>query len=230
MDPQVQASFIPKRSLEVTATRGGGFGGLLFFVTLLFFIGSLVAAGAAFGYTQLLNKQIVDKSKSLQLAEGAYDPGTIEDLVRIDQRLTQAKVLLNKHTAVSGIFAFLSSQTLINVAFSSFDYVLGDDGSAKIMLQGSGASFATVALQSDQLNGNKLLKDVVFSSITVDATGRVAFSVSATVDPSVLSYSESLGSPASAIPVQAPAASSTPTTPAATQPAVPAGGPVGLPQ
>src|SRR6266404_6083972 len=200
MDPQVQASFIPKRSLDITPQRGGGFGGLLFLITLLLFVGSLVAGGAAFAYTQYLNKAIVDKSKSLQLAEGAYDPGTIEDLVRIDDRLIQAKILLGKHIAVSGIFAFLATQTLVNVSFSSFDYTLGDDGSAKITLQGSGDSFSTVALQSDQFNGNKLLKEVVFSNITVDTGGRVSFGVTATVDPSVLSYAASLGTSA-AVPI-----------------------------
>jgi hypothetical protein len=59
-----------------------------------------------------------------------------------------------------------------------------------------------------------LLKDVVFSGITADATGRITFSISATVDPSVLSYSNSLGSSA-AVPSTMPtvnASSSTSTT------------------
>ena len=201
MDPQVQASFIPKKSLDVSAApHGGGFSGLVFLISLLIFISSLVAAGAAFAYTQYLHNAIASKSKSLALDEGAYDPGTIQDLVRLDSRLTQAKILLDKHVAVTGIFAFLATQTLPNVSFGSFDYALGNDGSAKITLTGTADSFSTVALQSDQFGGNKLLKDVVFSGITADATGRVSFSVSATVDPSVLSYSASLGQSA-AVPV-----------------------------
>jgi hypothetical protein len=214
MDPQVQASFIPKKSLEMGATRGGGgFGGLVFLVALLFFVASLVAAGAAFAYTQYLNGAIVSKAKSLTLAEGAYDPGTIQDLVRLDSRLTQAKSLLGKHVAASGIFAFLSTQTLANVAFSSFDYALGDDGSAKITMQGAADSFSTVALQSDQFGGNKLLKDVVFTGITADTAGHVNFSVSATVDPDVLSYAASLGESAA---VPAATTTTTATTTAST--------------
>jgi len=202
MDPQVQASFIPKKSLEMGRAPRGGFGGLVFLVALLFFVASLVAAGGVFAYTQYLNSAIVSKANSLTLAEGAYDPGTIQDLVRLDNRLTQAKLLLGKHIAASGIFAFLSTQTLANVAFSSFDYALGDNGSAKISMQGVADSFSTVALQSDQFGGNKLLKDVVFTGITADATGRVNFTVSATVDPSVLSYAASLGDSA-AVPATA---------------------------
>jgi hypothetical protein len=207
MDPQVQASFIPKKSLEMTNTRGGGFGGLLFLITLLIFIASLVAAGAAFAYTQYLTSAITTKAKSLTLAEGAYDPGTIDDLTRLDTRLTQAKLLLDKHVAASGIFAFLGTQTLVNVSFSNFSYTLGDDGSAKISMAGSADSFSSVALQSDQFDGNKLLKDVSFTGISADPQGRVNFTVSATIDPSILSYSTTLGQSA-AVPT-VPSASST---------------------
>ena len=192
MDPQVQASFIPKKSLEMNTARGG-FGGLLFLISLLIFVASLVAAGVVFAYTQYLNNAITSKANSLALAEGAYDPGTINDLVRLDSRLTQAKILLQSHVAASGIFAFLSTQTLANVAFSSFSYSLSNDGSALITMAGSADSFSTVALQSDQFGGNKLLKNVVFTGITADAQGHVSFSVSATVDPSVLSYASTLG-------------------------------------
>jgi hypothetical protein len=208
MDPQVQASFIPKRSLDVSAPRGGGFGGLVFLIALLIFVASLVAAGVAFTYMQYLNGAITSKAKSLTLAEGAYDPGTIQDLALLDSRLTQAKILLDKHVAVSGVFAFLSTQTLTNVSFSSFEYVLNADGSAKISMDGSADSFATVALQSDQFDGNRLLKDVVFSAITADTLGHVNFQVSATVDPSVLLYSASLGN-VTAVPLQSAATSST---------------------
>jgi hypothetical protein len=197
MDPQVQASFIPKKSLEMGASpRGGGFGGLVFLIALLFFVASLVAAGASFAYTQYLQKAIVDKSDSLKKAEGAYNAKSIEDLARLDNRLIQSNALLNKHVAVSGIFSFLSTQTLVNVSFSNFTYELGGDGTAKITMAGAADSFSTVALQSDQFNGNKLLKDVLFSSITVGAGGRISFNVSAVVDPSILLYKNTIGTAA----------------------------------
>src|SRR5665647_2460160 len=120
MDPQVQTSFIPKRSLDVSSSREGSPFGLLFLIALLIFIASLVAAAASFLYIGYLNGAIASKSKSLALAEGAYDPGVIQDLVRMDTRLIQSKTLLAKHVAVSGIFAFLSTQTLEHVSFSAF--------------------------------------------------------------------------------------------------------------
>lgn len=191
MDPQVQASFIPKKSLDANASRGAGVG-LLFLLALLVFIASVVAAGGSFLYQQYLSKTLSDKKASLNLAQGAYEPGTIQDLARMDQRITAAKTLLSKHVAPSAIFAFLGAQTLEKVYFSSFSFTLGGDGSAKITLSGTADSFSTVALQSDQFGSNKVLKDVIFSGIAVDAKGSVSFSVSATVDPSVISYAVTL--------------------------------------
>ena len=200
MDPQVQTSFIPKKSLDISASRSGGSIGLLFLIGLFIFIASLVAAAGSFAYTKYLNNAIASKSASLALAEGAYDPGAIQDLLRMDNRLNQSKTLLSSHVAVSGIFALLATQTLEQVSFSNFDYSLDPDGTAKITMQGTADSFSTVALQSDQLSGNKLLKNVVFSGITVDTTGTVGFSVSADIDPSVISYSNSLGASTPAAP------------------------------
>jgi hypothetical protein len=164
----------------------------VFLIALLVFIASLIAAGGAFAYTQYLNSSIDSKSKSLALAEGAFDPGTIQDLVRLDSRLNQSKTFLASHVAVLGVFALLSQQTLASVSFSNFEYDLNPDGTAKITMVGTADSFSTVALQSDQFGGSKLFKNVVFSGITINTNGSVGFSVSATVDPSVLSYAGSL--------------------------------------
>ena len=216
MDSQVQTSFIPKKSLDIAASRSGSPVGLLFLLALLVFITSLVAAGASFLYTRYLTGDIANKSHSLALAEGAYDPGSIQDLLRLDSRLTQSKTLLANHVAVSGIFAFLSTQTLAQVSFSSFDYELDATGAATLKMNGTADSFSTVALQSDQFGASKLLKNVVFSGITVETNGTVAFSVSATLDPSILSYSNSLGASVPITPPSQPADTTTPSAPATT--------------
>ncbi|MDO8548469.1 MAG: hypothetical protein Q7R71_02240 [bacterium] len=197
MDPQVQASFIPKKSLDMSVSRGSGVG-LFFLIALLIFVTSVVAAGGAFLYQQYLNKTLADKKVSLDRAQGAYEPGTIQDLSRMDQRITQAKSLLGKHIAPSALFAFLSNQTLEKVSFSTFSFALQNDGSAKIALSGKADSFSTVALQSDQFGGSKVLKDVIFSGITIGQGGEVDFSVSAAVDPSLILYATALQSASTA--------------------------------
>ncbi len=193
MDPQVAPSFIPKKPLTADGRAPGQGPGLLFLIALLVFIAAVTAAGGAFAYDQYLKRTIENKSGQLAVAEGAFDLPTIQDLIRTDARIKNAKTLLAKHVAPSALFSFLSTQTLINVQFTSFDYTLGADGSSQVTLSGTADTFSTVALQSDQLGASKVLKDVIFSGITVDPqNGKVNFSVSATADPSLLLYSKSL--------------------------------------
>ena len=197
MDPQVSTSFIPKAALTAEKARSGGIG-LFTLIALLIFILSLIGAGGAFGYTQILNQKLASQKASLALQQGAFDPATIQDLVRLDSRLVQANLLLQKHVAPSAIFNFLAQKTLVNVQFTSFDYALNSDGSAKIELDGITDSFATIALQSDALGQSSMLKDVIFSGITVDQSNRVNFTVSATVDPGLISYSKQQSAAAAA--------------------------------
>jgi hypothetical protein len=184
---------------------------------VLLFIVSLVSAGAVFAYEGYLNSAIASKSDSLTKAQAAFDPTTIQELVRLDSRITNAQTLLQKHIAPSALFNFLAAQTLQRVSFSSFSYALGDDGSVSISLAGQADSFATLALQSDQFNTNKFLKDAIFSDIAVGQNGQVTFDIKATVDPAVINYANVLAASASnptstSAPVLAPVSTSSPQT------------------
>jgi hypothetical protein len=190
MDPVPQGSFIPKQSLAA-ASRGSGVG-LLFFLALIIFVMSIVAAGAAYGTARFLNSQIAKKDVQLQRDEGAFNASTIQELVRMDVRIAQARGLVQKHISPSALLFFLSTITLERVQFTSFNFSLTAGGGAALSLNGVADSFSGVALQSDQFNTSKVLKDVVFSGIAVDETGKITFSVSATVDPDLISYSKNV--------------------------------------
>jgi hypothetical protein len=181
-------------------------------VAILLFILSLISAGAVFAYQKVLNTQIVSEQTSFANAEGAFEPDVIEQLARFDSRINNTEDLLQNHVAPSGIFDFLSTMTLQNVQFTDFSYVLAN-GTATIALDGVADSFSTVALQSDQFGSTRLLKDVVFTNVTVGQTGQVTFSVTATLDPSLYLYVQQASS-AQATPNASP-------TPAATTPNVP---------
>lgn len=162
------------------------------FFSLLLFLASLAAAGGVFLYGQYLNNSIAAKADSLKRAEGAYDPGVIEDLIRLDSRIIEARELMQKHVAPTALFTFLSTATLESVQFTNFNYALEADGSALISLDGIARSFSAVALQSDNFGASRALRNVIFSDIAVGETGAVSFKVSATVDPSLLLYSKTL--------------------------------------
>jgi hypothetical protein len=189
MDPVVPTSFIPKKPL--VENRGGT--GLLMLIAVLIFVVSLLAAGGAFLYGQYLNRAIADKDSSLKKAEGAFDTSSIRDLERLDIRLSEGRTLIQNHLAPSGVFTFLSASTLERVQFTSMTLDIAPDGNAKLGLTGVADSFSSLALQSDQFSAAKVLRDVVFSDIATNATGHVTFTVTADIDPSLLSYARQNG-------------------------------------
>jgi hypothetical protein len=206
MDPQVSTSFIPKKNFDTGSSRSGGSGGvgLLVLLSILIFVAALALAGGIFAYQKLLTQSIASKSASLKANEDAYNLTVIQELVRADSRINEAEVLLNKHVAPSEIFSFLSLQTLEKVQFTSFEYSLKADGTTDINLKGLADSFSTIALQSDQFGASKILKDVVFSEVNLDSTtGKVTFSVAATVAPSLILYTNAL-SGSMATPIDMP--------------------------
>lgn len=162
-------------------------------ISVLIFVASLLAAGGAFAYGAYLDKAIASKKESLKTAEGAFDIRSIQDLERLDVRLDEAEHLIQNHIAPSGLFTFLSSATLERVQFTSLSLEISSDGAGHITMAGVADSFSSLALQSDQFSVAKVLRNVIFSGIATDSTGRVIFSVSADVDHSLLSYAQSAG-------------------------------------
>jgi len=198
----MQTSFIPKRPLVENAAPMRSHVGILWFIVLILFIASLLAAGGAFVFQQYLQNSIRTQSDSLARAQAAYDPAVINNIIRLDSRIIQTKALLQNHIAPSSIFAFLGNITLQNVRFSDFSYSINPNGSAALTLNGEALDFASVALQSDAFSQNRNLKDVLFSDINIDGgTGHIVFNVSAIVDSSLLLYRNSYASSGGAAPV-----------------------------
>lgn len=214
MDPQAPASFIPKKPLVETHAAAGAGASIFTLVSVLLFVLALVSAGGVFAYTGILTASITGKDASLKAAEGAFEPNVIAELGRLDSRLIETKKLLASHLAPSGVFDFLSTITLTQVQFTSYSFKKQADGSASISLQGTGDSFSTAALQSDQFGSTRLLRDVVFSDVAISQTGKVSFSVTATLDPSLYLYSKQAAS-IQATPAQPPQQTPPPEVPVA---------------
>lgn len=199
MADQFQTSFIPKKTYDVGAVAAprSSFTGLLSFIAVTLFILSLVSAGGVFLYERYLATSLVRKQESLDRARSAFEPELIRELSRLDAKLAIGQQLLDAHTAPSAVFDLLEEVTLQTVRFTDFSYTV-EEGIPRITMQGSAASFASVALQSDEFAKNRSIKEPEFSGLTLDARGNVQFGVTALIDPALVSYREQSAQGASA--------------------------------
>ena len=198
MEPGIPTSFIPKRPIESSvapssSSRGGSVG-LLSVVTFVVVVGTALAAGFAFFY----QKQLAAQKKSLDaaIAQARDGIGTefVYDMKRLDARIGGVKDLLNNHIVVTPIFKALEASTLQSVQYKDFSYVIKTDNVAKtstveVTLTGAAKNYATIALQSDAFSSSTLIKNPVFSNLTVDEkTRQVNFKLMFSVNAADLSY------------------------------------------
>ncbi len=214
MEPKFQSSFIPKGPLATANILGKVHKkekSLFGIIGTLVFILSLLAAVGVFGYAQFLKYRISKMASDLEAARAAIDPTVIRELTRTDARIRSTQELLSKHVALSPLFDYLEESTLRTVRFTELGYGTGSDG-ITLGLRGQARSYAALALQSDELAASSYIKDGIFSDITLDNQGNVAFSYSAMLDPNMTSFKRGLSERGQSAPVQGTTTVST-TTP-----------------
>ncbi len=188
METKFQTSFIPKTTLE--PAQGGAkkpLGLFAFLATVIFFISAIVAAGA-FGWDKYLEGRKSQMKSDLEKNIKAFEPQTIDQYVRLDNRINSAKELLGKHVAVSYVFDFLQDNTLQSVGFTDFKYSVAADGVATLSMNGSAKSYNAVAYQSTVFGRERALKNPIFSNLDLDNLGNVVFNFSTKVDPGFIAY------------------------------------------
>lgn len=192
MAEQFQTSFIPKKTFDVGSApkpAGVSVSAVISFIAVIMLVLSAVSATGAFLYERFLLTSIKNKEATLERAKSAFEPELIRELSRVDAKFAIGAQLLDEHVAPSGLLDLLEDVTLESVRFTSFSY-LSDPEGIHLVMRGEARSFASVALQSDELGRNRSLRDTAFSGLTLDERGNVQFTVTATVDPALVSYRE----------------------------------------
>jgi hypothetical protein len=195
MDQRTHTSFIPKKSLTTasqsqrTDIAGAKSSiGIVFLITLIIFISVIALAIGVFLYQQFLLQSIEKKSASLDRARAAFEPALIEEIGRLDVRMKSAREILDDHKALSAFFDLLETNTLVSLQFKNLSYIVDETGRISVSMNGSAASFSSVALQSDIFGENKYIQEPIFSNLNLDNKGNVIFDFSAFIDPRLLSY------------------------------------------
>lgn len=173
----------------------------------------VVLALGVFLYGNLLSSEKSSKDAALTKAEGAIDPKTVEEFVRLRDRLTSGMQMLNNHIAFTGFFNTLETVLPSTVRFTSLHLSFTDTGGPKLEALGTAKSFNALAAASNAFSADGHIKDAIFSNIVVNKGGSVGFSLSATLDPKLVAY---VPSAITANTVAPPAQSATVSTSTAT--------------
>lgn len=198
MEPTIPTSFIPKRPMMSAAPASAPTHrrsvGVLSLLTAIIVLGTL----ASFAGVYLYEQQLISQKQSLEaaIAEARDGIGTdfITDMRRLDARIDGVQELIKNHIVVTPIFKELEAKTLRSVQYKDFSYSYTPEDKSKLQevtveLTGTAKSYATIALQSDAFSDSTLIKNPVFSNLTLDEKTRaINFRLVFTVDPLGLSY------------------------------------------
>jgi hypothetical protein len=167
-------------------------GSNVFLIVSLVFAGIVIAiAGGVFAYNKLLQHTLASKQEELAKAQASVNQDTVEEFVRLRDRLTNGNDLLNNHVELSQFFTALESLTLQNVGFSSLKLSVAGDHSAKIEMLGKARNFNALAAQSNAFAGEKRIKRAIFSGITLNKSNQVEFKLTADIDPRLVTANPS---------------------------------------
>ncbi len=149
---------------------------------------AVVTTGGVFLFKTYTEQSITAKRQSLDRQRAAFEPATIEELLRLDKRIIASQALLKSHTSLTLLFEDLEARTGENVRFKNFKYTSAGQGAYTVVMNGTARSFNAVALQSDAFGKSNIMKDPIFTNLNLDQSGEVVFDFSAMIDPARISY------------------------------------------
>jgi hypothetical protein len=205
MEPGIQSSFIPHDASQPTRPRSSatsGIGDLAFLVSIVLLVASAALAGAVFLYQGYMEKQATSKFEQIKTAKSQFKPETIHSLMRLDERMRAAEIVVRSHMAPLALFDALQIFTLSTVSFKSLNLVAADSQNIAVKMAGVAEGVNSVALQADLFSKSGVLTSPIFSDISRQVDG-VHFNMTALVNPAAVNFASLLATGASAIPQSA---------------------------
>jgi hypothetical protein len=197
MEPKFQSSFIPKGPVTSSTTVGIPTGrktkerSFFSFLAIVIFIISVLLALGMFGYKFYLKYRIETMSADLEKARVAIQPDIIRELTRLDNRIVSTKELISEHRVLTPLFEFLEISAPRTVRFTDFRYTTTDKDTV-LTLKGEARGYAALALQADIFDKSQYFHNSIFSDLNLNTRGDVSFSLTASVDPNLVSYNRGI--------------------------------------
>lgn len=198
------SSFIPKASLDnvvddrgkiqSASSRSDGSSSFFILISFFIFICSIVSAGIIFSLNQLALSQKKSANDSLVKSQQSINKETIEDIKSLNNRLAVIESLLKRHVAVSSIFGQLSTNTIRQVSFSSFDLKRKTDNTFDLVLKAQGIGYESIVAQDSQFSTGPASKFFKNTSITdfVKSKGQdlTSFGINTSISSNAINFSE----------------------------------------
>lgn len=188
LPPTIPTSFVPHSNAAPRKFRPdltGAFGFFAYGVLLIVF----VLAMGVFLYGRVLAADEAAKDKELRTAVTAIDPKTVENFIRLRDRLASSETLLKEHLAFSSFFSSLEKIFPTTVRFTTLNLSRDLAGVSRIEGTGLAKSFNALAAASAAFAADGRIRDAIFSNIKVNKDNSVSFSLAATLDPDILTFS-----------------------------------------
>jgi|CXWL01.1.fsa_nt_gi hypothetical protein len=210
LSPGIPTSFVPRQPISPSNNRRTTEGTNLFFIVTVLICGfAVLVSVGVFAYDRYLKHVVSVKTGELMTAQAAVNQDTVEEFIRLQNRLVTGKTLLSNHIVLSQFFDTLEALTLANVRFESLKLSVAGDHTAQVDFNGVAKNFNTLAAQSNTFAGEKRIKRAIFSGITLTKGNQVEFRLTADLDPrlvlsdGIVSTQETLTVPVSvpAVPV-----------------------------
>ncbi len=191
----IPTSFVPHPTAVDRRQFENDFSGVFSFFAYMVLIIVFALAIGVFFYGRILASTQAAKETELAKAEAAIDQATVDDFVRLRDRLTSSQSLLGKHVALSNVFSALQTILPATVRLSSLHIAIDEAGSIKIEGSGYAKSFNSLAFASEVFSTDSRIKDVIFSKIGVTKDSTIAFNLVASIDPKLVVYSPNANGP-----------------------------------
>ena len=212
LPPTIPTSFVPHPAGAAPRQSRINLAGVFGFFSYGVLGVALALALGVFFYGRILASSQASRDAALAAAETSIDPATVENFVRLHDRLDSGTALLASHPAFSNFFALLETLMPVTVRFTSMHLSFNDAGGVKLEGTGVAKSFNALAAASAAFAADGRIKDAIFSNIVVSSKdSSVSFALTAALDPKLVAFA--LGASVQNMPVQGMFETSSTTTP-----------------
>ena len=186
--PTIPSSFVPHET-SPARTSHADFAGAFSLFSYLVLAVVFVSAVGVFSYGRILTATQTSREAALIKATATIDADTIEDFVRLQDRLNSSQALLKSHVAFSNFFSSLQTLLPASVRFTALHISTSASGVTKVEGSGVAKSFNALTAASMAFTTESHIKDVIFSKISITRENTISFGFSATLDPRLTAFS-----------------------------------------